>query len=339
MLTSLQYPLVIADLHCDLLCYLSRDPRRTPFDRAVRCSIPQLREGHVKIQTMAIFSETVLNSSLSGWKQADMFRKLPVMYPDDFSLVRNAENLNNFKEFKKIGIVAAIENMSALCSEEDDLEKQLEKLTLFRKHTGNIMYLSLTWNTENRFGGGSLTNIGLKDDGKKVVDYLCDHNIALDLSHASDYLAYGLLDYIDRRGLKVSVLASHSNMRTITNFPRNLPDDIAKEIIKREGLIGINFIRYLLGKESPNFFARHIEHLLVLGGANSMCFGADFFYPNDVAFGKSEDELFFPSFDHAGTYPCMLNLLRTQLALPEVIMEDLCYNNVVRNLVKGWSLP
>lgn len=323
----LQYPIV--DLHCDLLTYLSRDAKRTPFDREVRCSIPQLREGNVKIQTMAIFSETHPRSSEAGWLQADVFRQLLQKHPDDFRLIRKGNSIVDLKDSKKIGIIAAIESMSAICSEEDNLEKQLEKFAALQKKIGKVLYVSLTWNTENRFGGGALTGGGLKEDGRRVVDFLCEHGIALDLSHASDRLAYDLLNDIDRRGLKISVIASHSNMRAIANFPRNLPDDIVKEIVRRGGVIGLNFIRYLLGRESPNFFAKHLDHLLLLGGAKSVCFGADFFYPGDVPLGKPVEELFFSAFDNASAYTHILELLKSQLSLPHEVLEDLCYNNAL----------
>ena len=322
--------MMIADLHCDLLCYLQRDPKRTPHDRAVRCSIPQLREGGVKVQTMAIFSETTPGSSENGWAQAEIFRQLSLKYSDDFFLLRKSEDIEAIP-LGKIGIIPAIESMSALCGEKDDLEAMLERVDLLLKQIGKILYVSLTWNTENRFGGGALTNVGLKDDGKRVLSYLDERGIAIDLSHTSDRLAYDILNEIDRQELKIQVLASHSNMRTIANFPRNLPDEISREIIRREGVIGLNFIRYLLGKESPSNFAKHVEHLLFIGGAKHMCFGADFFYHGDFSLGKSVDELFFSDYDNASTYNKMIDLVKKELALPKEILQDFSYNNF-RNL-------
>lgn len=134
----------------------------------------------------------------------------------------------------KIGIIPAIENASAICNEKEDLSIALERLTALQRRIGKLLYVSLTWNHENRFGGGNHTEKGLKNDGKLLVDYLCHKGIALDFSHASDYLAYDLLNYIEKKGLRLPLLASHSNMRSIADFPRNLPDEIAKEIIKKK---------------------------------------------------------------------------------------------------------
>lgn len=321
----------IADLHCDLLCYLQRDPRRTADDPAVRCSIPQLREGNVKLQTLAIFAETGPGSAEVGKEQAKLFKSLVKNYPNTLERIRSAEQLEQLADSDKIRIVPAIENASAFCGEGEDLDEALKNLTAIQKSVGKLFYMSLTWNTENRFGGGVFTRVGLKNDGKRLLDYLGQRGIALDFSHASDYLAFDLLNYIDKQGLTVPVMASHSNLRSVANFARNLPDEIVREIIKREGLIGLNFIRYLLGGESPHAFGKHLTYLLSLGGGRQICFGADFFYPDDVSSEncKPVEKLFFPAFDHAGAYQRMVELCCRQLGLSNKVLLDLCYQNVV----------
>lgn len=75
----------IADLHCDLLWYLSLDSKRTPNDLNVRCAIPQLKEGKVALQTLAIFSETEINSVHNGQKQAEIFKVFPRFIPKVFN--------------------------------------------------------------------------------------------------------------------------------------------------------------------------------------------------------------------------------------------------------------
>lgn len=322
---------VVADLHCDLLWYLSLDSKRTPHDLEVRCAIPQLKAGNVKVQTMAIFAETTAGSSESGWKQAEVFKELPKEYPKDFVFLKNPEQFDGLFREDRVGIIAAVENGSAICGEGDDLDDALDRLTAFQKKAGKLLYASLTWNSENRFGGGAFTKIGLKDDGKRFIDYLSRTGIALDLSHASDHLAYGVLEYIDKEKLALAVMASHSNMRTVADFPRNLPDDIAKEIIRRNGLIGINFIRYLLGRETHLSFCRQIKHLVGIGGSKSVAFGADFFFNGDVALAhrKPESELFFSGFDHAGRYPNVIELLCKDGGLPGALVRDVCSGNFI----------
>jgi membrane dipeptidase len=319
----------IADLHCDLLWYLSLDAKRSAYDPTVRCSISQLQEGNVKIQTLPIFTETEAHSVKKGEHQANLFKYLPRNYPGIFHLIKREEQI---APLDRIGIIPAIENASAICSEKEDLDHALERLTALQRKIGKVLYISLTWNQENRFGGGNQTNIGLKPDGERLIDYLAMKGIAVDFSHTSDHLAYDMLNYIEKKALDLPLLASHSNLRAVTNFPRNLPDEIAKEVIKRNGVIGLNFIRYLVGQESPRFFVRHIEHLLKLGGEKNICLGADFFCIEDVPKEnrKPEDLLFFPSYHHAGTYGKVIELWKKELSLSDTTIKNICLSNFIR---------
>lgn len=330
----------LTDLHCDLLWYLSLNPKRTATDAEARCAIPQLKEGKVKIQTMAIFVETNPESYQSAQKQADIYRKLPSIYPDAFRFMHQLSDLDDLHSQEKIGIVPAIENASAICHEDEDLENTLKQLTILQKKIGRLLYVSPTWNCENRFGGGASTKIGLKEDGKVLVDYLNERGIALDFSHTSDYLAYDLLNYIDKKGLHLPVIASHSNMRAVTNVQRNLPDEVAREIIKRDGLIGINFVRSFVGNDSPDYFSRHLEHLLKLGGERNVCFGADFFCVDDLPLEirKPLDATFFPGYNHAGTYGKVLELWKRELSLSDENLEAACHGNFLRFLRKKFFL-
>ena len=139
-----------------------------------------------------------------------------------------------------------------------------------------ILYVSLTWNHENRFGGGNASQVGLKRDGELFLDYLSEQRVAIDLSHTSDALAHDILNYIDRKGLKLTPIASHSSFRSIKDCPHNLPDDLAREIIRRGGMIGINFVRHFIG-DRPEDFLEHIHHGIALGAENSLSLGADFY--------------------------------------------------------------
>lgn len=338
--TSSKSSLPIGDLHCDLLCYLTHNPKRSPFDLDARCSIPQLREGNVKFQTMAIFTETIPGSAKSGIAQMEAFKTLQTEHSNVFESIKDLSQLSQLPVSNKIGILPAIENASSFCEEDESLKEALHRFTTMQHKIGKFAYVSLTWNTENRFGGGALTSIGLKSDGKHLIDYLCEHHIPLDFSHASDHLAFEILDYLDKNNLAIPLLASHSNFRTITNAPRNLPSDLAKEILKRNGVIGLNFIRPFVGPDSTHFFAKQLEYGLQLGYPKGICLGADFFYSEDVSLAhrKPPEQLFFPEFDHAGTYGRLIELWKKELNISDDQLKDICYNNLI-NFLKYTSKP
>lgn len=322
--------LPIADLHCDLLCHLIRKPSHTPYDLSVRCAVPQLKEGNVKLQVMAIFCESKPGSSKSGSDQAEAFISLSRKYAEAFTALKHIDQIDNITDTEKICILPAIENASSFCEETDNLDTALEALTVLQHRMGKVVYISLTWNQENRFGGGIFSkNIGLKEDGKRLVDYLVQQGIALDLSHASDRLADEIFNYVDKRKYVLPILASHSNLRSVTNVPRNLPDEIAKEILRRGGIIGLNFIRSFVGTDSPNNFIKHFEQLLNWGGEQQICFGADFFNEEDLPPAyRTPEGSFFPSYGDAGTYEKVLNLWRSHLKISETVLRNVCYSNL-----------
>ena len=304
----------VADFHCDLLSYLAEDENRTAYDPASRASIPMLQKGGVKLQTMAIYTKTLPGSVESGARQAEVFFEFPKKYP-----IFGTE----------IKTVVSIENASGFCDEKEPLEKGLERLEALFEKAKKIAYISLTWNEENRFGGGNATKIGLKPDGLKLLRWMSGKKIAIDLSHTSDQLAEDILKAIEN--LEITPVASHSNFRKVSDHPRNLPDHLAKEIGARGGLIGLNFVRAFLGGRSPEDFIRQAEHADRLGILDRLCFGADFFADHSIP-----PELhyllpwFFEGFDQAGCYPHVVKLLEKHLS-PD-ILEKIAYQNLTRFL-------
>jgi membrane dipeptidase len=320
----------IADIHCDLLLYLAGGESRTPYDLDVRCSIPQLREGRVAFQTLAVFAETEPGSEAKGLAQIEIFQKLLHHYPDEFCLFNSS-----FKaKADLITLALAIENASALWSEIEPLDlRRLEKIS---REVSPIIYISLTWNTENRFGGGAHTRIGLKEDGKSLLRFLDKKGIAVDFSHTSDQLAYDILNFVDQNQLQIPLIASHSNFRAIADVARNLPDELAIEIFRRGGIVGLNFIRDFVGADTPSNLIRQVEHGLKIGGENQLCLGADFFYDQDLspAHRKPPEKLFFSEFGHAGTYPAVLKMWREALGLEKSVLEKIAHKNFYAFLMK-----
>lgn len=316
-------PIPIIDLHCDLLFYLEQQVQRTPYDLSARCSIPQLKQGHVKLQTMAIFTETGTCSKEKGNKQAKIYQQLPLQCPQDVEHYSANWKLDS----KRTALLLAFENASGFCEEKEPFQEGLKRLKTVTQEITKPLYISLTWNTENRFGGGALTRIGLKEDGKHLLEELHQQQIAVDLSHASDALAYEMLDFIEGKALDIPVMASHSNARTITQVPRNLPDEIAREIFRRQGLVGLNFYRPFVGQTEEDL-VKHLAHWLELGGEEAIALGADFFYDPDLpAVSQYGKDVFFPNYQNASCYGRLVDFVQKEMKLTPVFVEKLAHQN------------
>lgn len=306
----------VVDLHCDLLLYLAGDVKRDPFNPEVRCSATQLKAGNVKLQVLALYTETGPESVLNGQKQLEAFLSLPKKYPDFFTTD---------------SILPAFENASGFALESEPLDTAFSRLETILDQIPPL-YISLTWNGENRFGGGCGSDAGLKKDGEELLKRLSGTGIAIDLSHASDKLARELLNFIDKQSLDLRVMASHSNFRALLDQERNLPDDVAKEIIARGGLIGLVFFKKFL--KSPSQLSEMIAYGHKLGGEKNMAFGSDFFYLGDLP-PQTGPYGFFDELSDASKYPLILKQIQSELQLSERQMAELASENALKFIAQN----
>lgn len=329
--------LPILDLHCDLLVYLSDVPGSAIDNVAeIGCALPSLTQGNVKLQTMAIYCSTAPGSTRYAHLQAEIFQKLAADKTGCLKAVTDTASLRDTLQGNgAIGMVAAVENASGFCEEDEPLEDGFKKLERIIEAVGRLLYISFTHHLANRFGGGNSTDLGITRDGKMLLDYLHGRRIAVDLSHTSDALAFDILEHIDRERLDIPVIASHSNFRPVWTHNRNLPDEVTQEIIRRKGLIGMNFLRAFVNTGDPEGLIKHILYGFEKGAGDAICFGADYFYTSDFP-DPGRVPFYFPEHEQAGTsYTYLLNRLREHLTPQQ--LEGLAYGNAQRFLERIWA--
>jgi membrane dipeptidase len=324
----------VIDLHCDLLSYLAEVPDADPGNSdEIGCSIPRLGEGNVKIQVLAIYSGAMAQTEGSVERQIDRYCELIALGHRRMQPVADPHSARKLLRDGQVGCIAAVEGATVLCAEGQPIETAWASLEQLLEVTGRILYIGLTHHGENRFGGGNTTTIGLKPDGRALLDHISGRGIAIDFAHTSDALARDILDHIDRNRLDVPVMASHSNFREIWDHARNLTDEIAAEIIRRGGVIGLNFLREFLDRDNPATLETHLRHGLDLGGGEAMCFGADFFHTASHP-DRSRVPFYHPEHEHAGKYPEILSGLEGSFE-PDVL-EGLAWRNALRFIERIW---
>lgn len=317
-------PTPIIDLHCDLLAYLRVDlQKHCPLDPISNCSIPQLEAGHVRLQTLAMFTETRPKSHQKFLEQLKAYHQMLANFSGRIYPITDW----NF-EREQTHFILAIENASGLLEEGEDLSLFRERLTAL---DDPVLYVSLTWNEENRFGGGNHSQVGLKRDGEIALEVLAEKGILIDFSHTSDHLADDILNYIHKKGLNLKPLASHSNFRSVFDCPRNLPNTIAKEIALMGGLIGINFIRMFIGDHEEDFL-KHLHHGIDLVGEGALALGGDIFGGIDVSRIAHLKPFFQKNLDTSACYPHFLKLLEKIFSSEQI--KKIAYGNAISMLVK-----
>ena len=261
-------------MHCDLMVYMLMHPQANPEKRDFGASFPYLREGNVKLQVMAMYTTVEPESSQHGPAQSEIYKQLLKDYAPEFyqagpGFTAHAGN--------GIATVAAIESASGICNETEPLDNAFRNLDLILENVGRLFYISFTHHLENRFGGGNYATAGLKPDGEALLEYMAGKQIAIDLSHTSDALAHDILDYTYKKGLEVPVIASHSNVRGLTDVSRNLSDKELDALAAKGGVIHIAPFRGYLFDSSDEALVEAIKRVRVEAGV-----AEEYLYPFEL---------------------------------------------------------
>ncbi len=211
-------------------------------------------------------------------KDIENYRQYFALWLDDkpkgeaaFSLCKN---MLDCYEKEIVPIISGCPNISAHLSVENAsaLGGNLENIAYFKDR--GVEMMSLTWNGENDLASGVNAKGGLKPFGREAVKEMSRLGITVDVSHLNERGFYDVC-LID----SIKIVASHSNCYDICPHRRNLKKWQIKEIIRRDGLIGLNFYPLFLGTGQPDTFSRikdNIEYLLSLGGEKAIAIGSDF---------------------------------------------------------------
>ena len=125
-----------------------------------------------------------------------------------------------------------------------------------------------------------IEDTGLTEKGKEIIKFGNELGIIFDVSHLSDKSFWDLIEIA-----KKPVIATHSNFRAVSNHSRNLTDDMAKALIDKGGVIGLNIFKPAVStdpaKQDLPYFFKHLDHCLEKFGDNNIAFGGDIDGVND----------------------------------------------------------
>lgn len=258
-----------ADFHCDTLLNLYlREMDFATQNSFGHLDLPRLKAAGYAFQCFAVFAdpkfgqEGMLRQTL---RLIELARTKLFNHPD-LVLVKNGSDLAKLKDGKIAGLLA-IEGADFL---GDDI------FLLDLVHDMGVRLITLTWNGRNSIADGVKVggNGGLTEFGTQAVKKMEDLKIIVDVSHLSE-AGFWDLSRINTR----PYVASHSNVWSICNHPRNLKDEQIKEIARNKGLIGMNLCRPFVAEQKENQtlerVVQHIQYIADLVGAEVICLGCD----------------------------------------------------------------
>lgn len=256
-----------ADAHCDTAYEML--VRGCPIDdNPLHISLGQTGAFESYIQVFAAWT----NDKLAGaervrefYRMADNFKEQAGQNKDRMAVCLSGGDIDRALSEGKIAAVMGIEGGGALNGELDAIPRIYE---------AGVRMLTLTWNGANELGHGQPLDEGLTDFGREALRLMEQTGILADVSHLSDKGFWEVCSLARR-----PFLASHSNLRALCPHPRNLTDDQFRELVRHEGICGINLCPVFLEQDGQADFEsieRHLDRFLTLGGEKSIAMGADF---------------------------------------------------------------
>jgi len=249
---KLQSTSIVIDTHDDTTQRLL-DPK---FDLSVRhndgnIDIPRMKEGGLS----AIFFSIWISSKIMGPEavkksldQIDAVRELVRKNPNDLLLATSAADIREAKKQHKIAVLMGVEGGHMMGND----------LSVLRTFAAlGVRYMTLTHMDNNEWADSSTdkpAHSGLTDFGKDVIREMNRLGIIVDISHVSDKTFYDAIAVS-----KAPVFASHSSCRALCVAPRNMTDDMIRDLVKNGGVIQINYHVGFLSQEFRDFEKAHPE--------------------------------------------------------------------------------
>jgi membrane dipeptidase len=208
------------------------------FDLGVRSTagsidIPRMREGNLG----AIFFSIWMPSKITGPEavnralvQIDSVREQIRQHPKDLVLATTAAEIREARKQGKIAALLGVEGGHMINSD----------LGVLRNYAAlGVRYMTLTHSGNDEWADSSTDKAvhnGLTDFGKGVIREMNRLGVMVDISHVSDKTFYDALETS-----KAPLIASHSSCRAICDAPRNMTDQMMKDLAAKGGVVQINY--------------------------------------------------------------------------------------------------
>lgn len=213
------------------------------------------KKGGLDLQFFSVWSDgNQLQPYANAMRQMDTLDAVALRNPKKITKVFNSEELLKATKQGKIAAMFGIEG-------GHQIENDLNKLDTF--YTRGARYMTLTWNNSTDWASSAadettnthVTQKGLNDFGKKVIQKMNNLGMMIDISHVGEQTFWDVISLS-----KKPIIASHSSVYTICPHRRNLKDDQIKAIAKNGGVVQINFYPLFLDSLGERNFEKFALH-------------------------------------------------------------------------------
>lgn len=277
----------VLDSHCDTPSQILRLRDMSKDNDHAHVDFPKLARGKVDGAFFALYIPAKYdNDPDSGFAYAqrllDGVRRSVKENSDAAGLcVSRSQALENMAN-DRFSVFLGLENGSPIGHD-------MERLMWF--HDAGVRYVTLCHSGHNQICDSCAPAQGqwngLSSFGKELIREMNRIGMLVDVSHISDSAFYDVLACSTK-----PVVATHSSCRALADHPRNMTDDMIRELAARGGVIQINFYPVFLDSEfaarfsssgdldlerpSYKLIADHIDHVVSLVGVDYVGIGSDY---------------------------------------------------------------
>ncbi len=213
--------------------------------------IPRMREGGVG----AIFFAVWIRGTITGqpavekaFAQIEAIERAVAKRPNDLAAAKTADDIRRARAAGKIAVLTAIEGAHMMNGDLGVLREFAER---------GVSYMTLTHVQNTDWADASTDKAahnGLSEFGKTAIAEMNRLGMMVDVSHVSDKTLGDVL-----AASRAPVLASHSSCYALCASPRNLTDELIRELASRGGVMQINFHMGFLSQEFRDAEKAHPE--------------------------------------------------------------------------------
>ena len=235
----------ILDSHCDTPSQILRLRDLSLDNDLAQVDYPKLKKGNVDGAFFALYipadMDTVDAKSYLLRLMGGVKRTL-AENPDKAALAVSMSQAVENKSKGLFSIFLGLENGSPLGDSEESFE------LLHKLYDAGVRYVTLCHSRHNQICDSCACTTpkwgGLSPFGKRLVAEMNRIGMLVDVSHISDSSFYDVLACSTK-----PVVATHSSCRSLAGHPRNMTDDMIRELAARGGVIQINFYPVFLDSD------------------------------------------------------------------------------------------
>ncbi len=302
----------VVDAHSDYAVELYRREQDGAADALAREHLPALREGMVSMEVLTVAGDFDIDT-LKLWDHRLMrgiidATRRQIDAHEEFHLVRSAADIAEAARRSGTHFMLALEGIRGV--------EDLAALRLL--YAADVRSVILTHNERNLAADGCGEPLpgGLSKFGRAVVREMESLHMVLDLVHLSDPSFWDAVDHYT-----LPPVVSHSNARALCDHRRNLTDEQIREVGRRDGVIGLNFLAMFIdadrGKATADRLADHAVHIASLAGPQALALGPDYadYYMDAMERWLERDRLpadlmaFIPGAETVRTLPVFIQAL------------------------------